>query len=164
MLKPSEILPILKTDVETALGAGTWFVHTTFKNKIEEQDIRADFVKTDATLGEIVKAWIIRPGESLARAHTTGKLGKALEDRMYRIAGLISVREGKATENELDDASHLIRNELLKHGRLQPAGDTNPHGTGEVAISEMDVFKLAGKHLCWRQELTIKIQQNVDRF
>lgn len=118
-----------------------------------------DWKFKDPTLGEIIKVFMIVPGNGKEKRGTTGHVGFSLAAQNIDIIGMISMTlEGKdAPDLVLEDTFTTITDKLRKLSRMQAASEGDAFFTGEMDWTKIGAATVAS-HKVLVKTLTIAVQ------
>lgn len=125
----------------------------------EAEDVITDYKFEDPALGEVIKAFIIAPGNGRESRGTTGKTGFALAAQNIVVTGFVSMNTAGdgAPDLVLEDAFETIRTKLRALQRLQDVSQGDAFFTGEMDWTRMTMAKIAN-HNVLVKELTLAVQ------
>lgn len=126
-MKTTQVLDILKTKLEE-IDPPIGKIHTSLLSSPKPEQVITDLKFKDLALGDVLKAFIIRPGNAIIRRGTTGRQGFSMRLRNIEIQGLISINIDNvgAAERVLEDAWEEVIQKLQNESRIEDEtrGDT----------------------------------------
>lgn len=148
----------LKAELE-AITPPIGRVHARLQMSPDQDAVITDWKFKDDVLGEVVKAFIIMPGNGRESRGTTGNTGFSLAAQNIVIRGFLSINtEGKgAPDLVLEEAFDAVRARLRKLTRLQDVSQGDAFFTGEMDWTPISMAKIANHNMLVK-ELTLAVQ------
>lgn len=138
-----------------AISPSVGRVHQTLKARITMDDVKTDFEVKDTDFGDILKGWVVRPGDGDEERSTISQAFSE-SSQNFVISGMISVVERKATEDVLEDEMNRVRNALRQKTARLESGQ-NAFITGAMSWTAIGLATM-GEHQVYTKNLTITVQ------
>ena len=160
-MKTRDVLQVLKEKIEEIdPPVGRLFAVVRKSPKLE--DVIQDYAFKDPVLGNVIKAFVLRPGNARIQRATTGNVGFSFRLRNVIIEGFISVRDDsdQAEDVVLEDAWDAIIDKLQNVSRLEDKSQGDAFHKGEMELSELAAARVSNKKVL-TQRLTTVVQDRI---
>lgn len=140
-------------------------VYHTRRSKFDPKDVATDVTFREPSFedAEIVKLFIVSPGELREIIATTGRDGYSTAARVVRVTGMVSVHDQHPSDWLLADTLENIRNALRKLGRLKDGAGATTETYSLRDFVEGEIVAGARVHdaLCFAGDLTFTVQRRI---
>ncbi len=160
-LKTREILAKIKAEID-AITPAVGKTFSTLRTGTKPEDVDVDYRFKDPVLGDVFKAFIIKPGIQRVNRASLGPGGFSKRDRLVLIEGFVSSRTGNegAADSALEDAFDAIMAKLQTLQRLESKSQGDTFFPGIMELTPLAAGKVSNKNVVVA-ELQIVVQ---DRF
>lgn len=160
-MKTRDVLKVLKEKLEE-IQPPIGNIFAVLRKSPKPEDVIQDYKFKDPVLGDVIKAFILRPGDSRISRATTGNVGFSIRVRNIIIDGFISVRDDsdQAEDVVLEDAWDAIVDKLQKVSRLEDKSQGDAFHVGEMTLGELAAGRVSNKKVL-SQRLTTVVQDRI---
>ncbi len=161
-MRTRDVLAFLKNELEQ-IDPPIGRVFAQLRKSADPQAMITDFRFKDPVFGNIIKAFIIQPGNARIRRATTGRNGHSHRLRNITIQGFISLREGNEDDGEdlaLEDTFDAIIGRLQQVQRLETQSQGSTFHKGEMDMTPITPARISN-HNVLVAELTTVIEDRI---